>query len=170
MAGSLKQSFTYIFYKQNRMSTNVWLKKTKMSWKRQSNMSVVLLMLSGKHKTTHLHMHLLSICDYTLYVRKLSMCLCVRVYIQYMLMYCIYTHLLLSLRITCPNRSQGKASGETLVKWSNPANLISGSCNVLKCFNPSNKKILKIIKMQHNTKERKSEKVIVQTYSQMTYY
>lgn len=69
------------------MSTNVWLKKTKTSWK--SKMSVVLLMLSGKHKTTHLYMHLHGICTQTFHV---LVCTCV--YTVYVNVLYIYTSFL----------------------------------------------------------------------------
>lgn len=50
-----------------------------------------------------LYVHLLSICGFSLHLCMLSVCMCMYIYVNV-----LYIYLHLGLRITCPNRSQGK--------------------------------------------------------------
>lgn len=107
---TLSWSLTYICSKQHRMSTNVWLSRkiweNKKSWKSPLFQTLkqdlgVVDVVKQTHTQSPLHApsaHLwfLTICMHAF---------CARLYIYVNVRY-IYLHL--GLRITCPNRSQGK--------------------------------------------------------------
>lgn len=81
-----------------------WKRPRSLCWDTETLVLLVLTMLSGKHITVCLYMHLQSICGFSLYVCMLYVRVCVCMFANV-----LYIYLHLGLRITCPNRSQGKA-------------------------------------------------------------
>lgn len=153
----------------------------------QCNKTSLLLMLSRKHITTHFFMHLLHSCGFSLYacflcvpvytyLNVLCVCVCVCVYIHtYTRRHTSWPENNLPKQVTRQDFPPESTYRNSLILqiWSSSlVQVIFLYALTLTAKNKPKKKkekLLKIIKMQQKHRKR-SENVVVQTYSQMTYY